>query len=64
MIMHEWYGSWVENGRFGMILVCDFIWDGWLAKWHGIDMKYNSIFMVWEGRVGTDSTLDMNEDGL
>ena len=44
--MHEWYGSWVENDRFG------------------IDMKYNSIFMVWEGWVGMDSTLDMNEDGL
>jgi len=28
-----------------MILACDFIWDGWLSKWHGIGMRGNSIFM-------------------
>jgi len=27
-------------------------------------MTYNSILMVWEGRVGMDSTLNMNEDWL
>jgi len=49
MIMHAWYGVWVVNDRCGMILACDFIWDGWLSKWHGVGTKYTSIFMVWEG---------------
>jgi len=35
----------------------------WLvSKWHDIGMKYNSIFMDWEGWVGMDSTWKMNVD--
>jgi len=64
MIMHEWYGSWVENDRFGMILACEFTWDDWLAKWHGASVKYTSIFMDLDGRVGMDSTWHVNEDWL
>jgi len=62
--MHEWYGAWVGNDRFGMILACDFKWDGWLLNWHDVGMKYISIFMDWEGWVGMDSTWHMNEDWL
>jgi len=49
----------VDHGLWMM----DLVWSWhvfsmkWLiSKWHGIDMKYNSIFMVWEGWVGVDST--------
>jgi len=35
----------------------------WLvSKWHGIGMRWNSIFMDWEWWVGMDSTSNMNED--
>jgi len=45
-----------------MILACEFTWDDWLAKWHGASVKYTSIFMDLDGRVGMDSTWHVNED--
>ena len=45
-----------------MILACDFKWNGWLSKWHGVSMKYISIFTDWEGCVEMDSTWHMKED--
>jgi len=49
-VIHElWMMDWV--------LFWHVIWMRWLVwKWHGSDMKYNFIFMVWKGWVGMDST--------
>jgi len=58
-MVHGW-----EMMNFGYELGMWFKWKGWLLKWHGISMRGNSIFMVWEEWVGMDSTRDMNEDWL
>jgi len=54
--MMSWLWRWYEIWR-----------DWWIINddpWHGIVMRNNSIFIVWEWCVGMNFTCDSNEDAL
>jgi len=45
MIMHEWYGSWIMNDRFSIILACDL--NGMVGYQSGMVSVWNTLLYSW-----------------